>query len=186
LEIDRAWAENYFVVKAALVHERAHSMSQYASRGKRVYTAVKVWNDEYGLFGVTDCIEEQNGKYTIVEYKPTAPKSGTVRDEDAMQIFAQKICVDHVFSTDCSAEIYYADTKKRYRLPFEEEYQSRLDRLCDLLRKMQEYRQAGIIPAIRSGQVCSGCSMKDMCIPSAVKKRTDIRGSIIQFSEDEL
>jgi CRISPR-associated exonuclease Cas4 len=186
MEIDRAWAENYFVSKANIIHERAHSASQYASRGKKVYTAVKVWNDDYGLFGITDCIEERNGQYTIVEYKPTTPKSGTVRDEDAMQIFAQKICVDHVFSTDCSAEIYYADTKKRYPLPFQEEYKSRLGRLSDLLREMQAYRQAGIIPPIRNGQVCSGCSMKDLCIPSAHKRHADVKDLIIRFSEDEL
>jgi CRISPR-associated exonuclease Cas4 len=186
MEIDRAWAENYFVVKANLVHERAHSASQYTSRGKKVYTAVKVWNDDYGLFGVTDCLEEQNGQYTIVEYKPTAPKSGIVREEDAMQIFAQKICVDHVLSTDCDAEIYYADTKKRCPLPFREQYGTYMDKLRGVLEEIQSCREAGEIPPIRKGQVCSGCSMKDLCIPSENKKQSTIKNTIIQFSEDSI
>ena len=62
IEIDRAWAENYFVTKANLMHERVHDPNQgYLSRGRRVYTSVPVYNDrpEYQLYGVTDCIETE-------------------------------------------------------------------------------------------------------------------------------
>lgn len=123
IEIDRAWAENYFVTKANLMHERVHDPDQgYLSRGRRVYTSVPVYNDlpEYQLYGVTDCIEataQEIGKYItpdelkgknlcIVEYKPTKPKDSICRMEDLMQIFAQKLCVDYVFCCDCAAEIY--------------------------------------------------------------------------------
>ena len=35
IEIDRAWAENYFVTKANLMHERVHTPAQgYLSRGE--------------------------------------------------------------------------------------------------------------------------------------------------------
>ncbi len=61
MEIGVSWAENYFVAKANLIHERAHSEEHYSIRGKNVYTAVKVWNDEVGLFGVTDCLETYGG-----------------------------------------------------------------------------------------------------------------------------
>jgi CRISPR-associated exonuclease Cas4 len=185
MEIDRAWAENYFVVKANIVHERAHTNAQYVSRGKKVYTAVKIWNDDYGLFGVTDCLEVQKGKYTIVEYKPTAPKKGIVREEDAMQIFAQKVCVDNVLATDCAAEIYYADTKKRYALPFAEQYAVYEEKLRKILQVMRGYLASGQIPAIRQKQVCSGCSMKDLCLPSAGKKQASLRASIAKFAEGE-
>ena len=103
IEIDRAWAENYFVTKANLMHERVHDPNQgYLSRGRRVYTSVPIYNDrpEYQLYGVTDCIETEEqgaGKYItpddlqgsalcIVEYKPTKPKDGSCHMEDLMQI----------------------------------------------------------------------------------------------------
>ena len=35
------------------------------------------------------------------------------RDDDLMQVFAQKVCVDYVFGGDCDGLIYYADVKKR-------------------------------------------------------------------------
>ena len=37
-----------------------------------------------------------------------------------MQVFAQKICVDYVFDCDCEGYLYYADVKKRMRLPLSE------------------------------------------------------------------
>lgn len=68
------------------------------------------------MYGVTDCLEmtkDKNGvsidgseeKYNIciVEYKPTKPKNKEYHEEDLMQVFAQKICVDYVFGSDCDA-----------------------------------------------------------------------------------
>lgn len=186
LEVDRAWAENYFVVKANLLHERAHSAEKYLSRGRRVYTSVKVWNDEYGLFGVVDCFEEVNGKFTIVEYKPTMPKSAQYLEEDVMQVFCQKLCVDSIFCCDCGAEIYYANTRKRVVLPMKELYEMYCSKLLSVLKQMRELSRAGQIPPIVRGQNCSGCSMKDMCLPSASKARGDIRKKILDFAGEQL
>ena len=156
IEIDRAWAENYFVTKANLMHERVHDPNQgYLSRGRRVYTSVPVYNDrpEYQLYGVTDCIETEEqgaGKcitpddlqgraLCIVEYKPTKPKDGSCYMEDLMQIFAQKLCVDYVFCCDCTAEIYYADVKRRYPLPLRENFPEYDKKLRATLAEMRAY-----------------------------------------------
>ena len=60
MEIDKAWAENCYVTKANLMHERVHDPGKsYAMRDKKVFTSVPVYNDleEYNLYGVTDCLE---------------------------------------------------------------------------------------------------------------------------------
>lgn len=96
VEIDCAWAENYYVTKADLMHKRVHDNGVYRSRAKTVYTAVSVYNDlpKYRLYGVTDCIEvDSSGQYAIVEYKPTKPKSSDYNYDDLMQVFAQKMVV---------------------------------------------------------------------------------------------
>lgn len=174
IEIEKAWAENYYVTKSNLMHERVHAPeSHYSARGKKVYTAVSVYNDlpEYHLFGVTDCIEidEQNGGFCIVEYKPTKPKGRDYNDADLMQVFAQKVCVDHTFKTDCDAVLYYGDVRKRYSLPLRENFDEYNARLIAQLAEMRAYFRAGIVPPVRKGQKCSGCSMKDMCMPSVKK-----------------
>ena len=201
LEIDKAWAENAFVTKANLMHNRVHDPERnYRSRGKKVYTSVPVYNDldEYNLYGVTDCLEiteDKNGisidgseekcNICILEYKPTKPKNEEYREEDLMQVFAQKICVDFVFGGDCDAVLYYANVKKRIKLPLKENFEVYDRKLIKLLKEMRTNLEQGVIPSIRKGQKCSGCSMKDLCMPS-VKKSKDFMTEIRKIQETEI
>lgn len=182
LEIDRAWAENAFVTKANLMHDRVHDPDRsYTLKGKKVYTSVSVCNDEsaYNLYGVTDCIEAtassdgvaicggtQKYRLCIVEYKPTKPKNGLWNPDDLMQVFAQKICVDFVFGGDCDASIYYADVKKRVSLPLKENFSEYDAQLKSVLKEMRYCLENGIIPPVRKNQNCGGCSLKDICMPA--------------------
>lgn len=200
LEIDRAWAENVFVTKANLIHERVHDPERnYVSKGRKVFTSVPVYNDleQYNLYGVTDCLEmtkDNQGiaiggsdeKYSvcIVEYKPTKPKDKEYYEEDLMQVFAQKICVDYVFGCDCDAVLYYADVKKRIMLPLKENFEQYNQQLLQLLSEMRSNFDKGIIPSIRKGQKCSGCSMKDLCMP-AMKQSKDFLSQIKKIKEEE-
>lgn len=198
LEIDKAWAENAFVTKANLMHERVHDPDRnYISKEKKVYTAVPVYNDleEYNLYGVTDCLElkkdkegvtvgESEEKYNIciVEYKPKKPKNKEFNDEDLMQVFAQKICVDYVFGCDCDAVIYYADVKRRVPLPLKENFDVYDRKLKGLLTEIRINLNQGVIPPIRKGQKCIGCSMKDLCMPM-VRKSKDFLSEIKKIQE---
>lgn len=187
MEIDRAWAENAFVTKANLLHDRVHDPERnYISKGTRVYTSVPVYNDleEYNLYGVTDCLElikdrhgvqvggsEDKYRIRIVEYKPTKPKDKDYHEEDLMQVFAQKLCVDYVFGGSCDAVLYYADVKKRISLPLNDNITEYDLQLKVILKEMRSYLELGRIPAIRKGQKCSGCSMRDLCMPSIKKEK---------------
>ena len=185
MEIDCAWAENYFIARAEVIHKRVHTSDTYSARGKKTYTAVRVWNDQYGIYGVTDCIEKKGENYCIVEYKPTMPKNADFREEDAMQVFAQKLCADQAFHADCEAIIYYGDTRKRVALPFAKEYNRYLEKLLVTLGEMRRLRGEGLVPPVRKGQYCGGCSMKDLCMPNAAKSQIKIREHIISFAEED-
>lgn len=190
IEIDKAWAENIFVTKACLMHKRVHDPDKhYSAKGKKVYTSVPVYNDnpEYNLYGVTDCIElassdegividDSNQKYkiTIVEYKPSMPKHSEYNEDDLMQVFAQKVCVDYIFNCDCDTVIYYADKKKRVHLALHNDYDKYDYYLKSLLKEMRENLKTGKIPPVRKGQKCNGCSMKDLCMPS-LKRITNVQ-----------
>ena len=181
MEIDRAWAENSFVVRGNIVHERAHEKGRYALRGKKVYTDLDIWNDAYGLYGKLDCLEVGGG-YTIVEYKPTQPKyDRPCRLEDALQVYAQKKCVDAMFGCDCAGVIYYADTKRRQELPLQEPGLEAL--LTGTLAQMRACIDEGRIPPVPDKQHCSGCSMKDLCIPAAHRRTAGLRQRIAKALE---
>ncbi len=201
MEIDRAWAENAFVTKSNLQHERVHNPdNHYTARGKKVFTSVPVYNDleEYNLYGVTDCLEltedregvsvhGSEGRYRIciVEYKPTQPTNKTYHEEDLMQVFAQKICVDYVFDCDCDAVLYYANVKKRVPLPLRENYDVYRVQLLQMLTEMRGYLQQGRIPPIRKGQKCQGCSMKDLCMPR-IKQPKNLLDEIRNIQNDPM
>ncbi|MBQ8959655.1 MAG: hypothetical protein IJ071_00325 [Ruminococcus sp.] len=143
------WAENAFVVKANIQHQHVHDGSHsYSDRKKVVRSDIAVYNDlpEYDIYGVTDCVEfirsssgvpveghEGLFQVRIVEYKPRAPKKGSFNETDAIQVFAQKICADQIWDCDSEAFIYYADTRKRVRLPFDSEFQ-KYDELLSIWR----------------------------------------------------
>lgn len=38
IEIGKVWAENYFVTKANLLHQKVHETNRYTKRGKKVLT----------------------------------------------------------------------------------------------------------------------------------------------------
>ena len=201
IEIDKAWAENFFVTKANLMHERVHDPERsYAAKGKKVYTSVPVYYDPepYNLYGITDCLEltpvdngiSVNGsretyQICIVEYKPAKPKDQLYREEDLMQVFAQKLCVDYVFGGSCDGAIYYADVKKRVTLPLKEKRAEYDNKLRSILKDMRKNLAEGKIPPIRKGQKCSGCSMKDLCMPS-MKVLPDLRSEIQKIGRTAL
>lgn len=196
MRIGNVWAENAFVIKANIVHEKVHdSNNKTYSKDKKRLNAVAIYNDDYDLYGVTDCIELHKSKkgveidaqtYTLmlVEFKPTQPKNDEFNFADAMQVFAQKICVDYVFKTNCEAYLYYADTRKRVKLPFEKEfelYEKELRRLMDLINFHTEKNE---IPPIEKDQKCSGCSFKDLCMPH-IKRQKSSKAKIYASLEDD-
>ncbi len=175
MENDCSWAENVFVSRGNLAHERVTEGKITSSRGTIQERSIRVFNDDWGLFGILDCLELKkdkngvevsayDGKYTvsIVEYKISAPKNGKIRMEDHMQLLGQKICVDSLFSCDADTYFYYHDTRRRERVEFAEEDYIFLKKT---LNEIREIKRNGHIPPIRKDQYCSGCSMKDICLP---------------------
>ncbi len=198
LEINDDWAENVHVIKANLLHKRVHSGEHnYSSTNKKVISSLSVYNDELDIYGVIDCVEfkrnskgdfvkslDDKFKVTIVEYKPTKPKDCDFWPSDAIQVFAQKLCIDYVFKCDSDACIFYADVRRRSFLPFQELYNDYLDEINEYLRQMRSYKSNNQIPKIRKGQKCSGCSLKYLCLPKT--KNIDIKEQILSTLGDEI
>lgn len=175
MEFDCSFAENVFVYKGNLVHQRVDSTPDVTSRGVRQAHSVQVHHPDWGIHGVIDCLEFRKDKQgvwvealadtwaiAIVEYKVTAPKQGGYRPEDGLQLLAQKICVDHLFGGDCATFFYYANTKKRVQVTFAPQDYGQLEQV---LTQMRDFHQRLTIPPIPENQHCGGCSLKDICLP---------------------
>ncbi len=92
-------------------------------------------------------IDGLDGKYTVrlVEYKPTQPKDGSIRETDAIQVFAQN-CVRTIFGNATVRGAYIMPIQKRVKMPFDEEYDRYKALLDDLVGKMQNVMESGVIP----------------------------------------
>ena len=176
------------------MHERVHDpLRKYARRGRIILPSVEVYchREPYCIYGVPDCLELKKAadgvpvkgfpdryEICIVEYKPTQPKGQPYRQDDLMQVFAQKLCTDHVFGCDCDAELYYGDTGKRVSLPLRENYEEYDVLLRQVLSEIRAYLEKGEIPPVRKSQNCGGCSLKDVCMPH-LRKKDGIRKQIM-------
>ncbi len=183
LVLNQDWSENALVVMANIMHERVHSgKHEIHSRGKIELSSVSLYHDELDLYGIADCIEfveskagvyiEQLGDkfdVNIVEYKPRQPVSGTANETDAIQVFAQKLCADYIWNCKSTGYIYYGDTHRRVKLHLNEEYDKYYTLLQRLISEMNDILESGSIPARVKGQKCSGCSLKDVCMPQNKK-----------------
>lgn len=179
LELNRDWEENAAVVNANILHETVHSdKPRYLPKGAIAENSVSVWNDEYSLFGVCDCIEfvpdksgveiaGRSGRYRvrIIEYKPTAPKNELFHSSDAIQVYAQKVCADRIWNCNCEAYVYYASTRKRVKFPFDTDDEYYRGLLLKYLSDMRNISENHLIPPRRKGQVCNSCSFQNICFP---------------------
>lgn len=197
LELNRDWAENYFVVKANLMHERVHD-GEHEIHLKNLMALSDVWlyNDALDIIGKADCIEfkqsdsgvcidGKEGRYeiSVIEYKPTRPKNNEINESDAIQVFAQKLCVDYIWHCDCKAYLYYADARKRTKLPFDEEYDKYYSKLTEILSGINDIYRSEEIPQKNKGQKCSGCSLADKCMPVTPPKKS-LRDNIRTLMEE--
>lgn len=196
LEINNDWNENVQVVIANLMHEKVHSKEHdFSNKSKKVMSSLSVYNDELDIYGVLDCVEftkDKNGVYInqlndkykvkIIEYKPTKPKNNDFWETDAIQVFAQKLCIDYVFKCDSEAYIYYSDVRRRVELPFSAEYERYKNQILEYLSSIRYYLSKSEIPKIRRGQKCSGCSLEDICMPKC--GISDTKRQILSLLED--
>ena len=81
--------------------------------------------------------------------------------------------------------IYYGDVKKRVALPLKENFREYDMQLRTILQEIRDNMKKGNIPAIPKGQKCSGCSMKDLCMPS-IKPVKDFRSEIEKIERAKL
>ncbi len=175
------------MIKANLLHQNVHSNSVKYKKDVKILNSISVYNDNLDIYGVVDCIEVykngENENFIIVEHKPTKPKNCEFNFDDAIQVFLQKLCVDYIFNTNSTGELYYSDTRKRVKLPFEKEYDRYLGESLRVINEIKVNMQNNTIPKINKGQKCSGCSFTDLCMPK-VKLNAKVKNSIYAITKE--
>lgn len=174
IHIEQQWAENVHTVIGALMHEKAHDPYIVEKRKEVLITrALPVSSKLMGVSGECDIVEfhkseegiqlyGHRGCYTIypIEYKKGKPKKS---DEDILQLAAQAMCLEEMFSTRIEGgAIFYGETRRRDEIIFTQEMR---DNVKSIFEEMHQYYQRRYTPKVKWSKACSSCSLKEICLP---------------------
>lgn len=174
IHIEQQWAENVHTVTGELMHKKAHDPYLAENRKDVLITrALPISSREMGVSGECDVVEfhecedgvhlhGHRGLYRIypIEYKKGKPK---ISDEDILQLAAQTMCLEEMFSTVISeGAVFYGETRRREVIEITDELR---DRVRDMFKEMHQYYERRYTPKVKWSKSCNGCSLKDICLP---------------------
>lgn len=178
IHIEQQWAENVHTVVGELMHKKVHDPYLTEKRKDVLITrALPVSSRTLGVRGECDVVEfhkcedgvklyGHRGLYQVfpIEYKKGKPK---ISDEDILQLAAQAMCLEEMFSTVVNeGALFYGETRRREEIMITEELRSQVK---EMFQEMHQYYERRYTPKVKWSKSCNGCSLKDICLPKLGK-----------------
>lgn len=178
IHIEQQWAENEHTVIGELMHKKAHDPYLTEKRKDVIITrALPVASREMGVTGECDVVEfhrcedgiqlhGHRGMFSVypIEYKKGKPKS---TEEDKLQLAAQAMCLEEMFSTQIpEGALFYGETKRRETVEITQELR---EEVRAMFQKMHQYYERKYTPKVKPGKGCTVCSLKEICMPRLAK-----------------
>lgn len=193
IHLEQQWAENLRTVEGELLHQRAHDASQRERRGELLITRdMRVFSATLGLSGSCDVVEFKRcekgvplsgmeGKYQPypVEYKRGSPRTDHVNH---LQLCAQAMCLEEMLCCDIpEGALYYGEIRRREKVLFSEELRREVKNAAEEMRQLY---QRGYTPKVRPSKSCKACSLKELCLPKLMKKKS-VRNYLREHLEEQ-
>ena len=178
IHIEQQWEENVHTVVGELMHKKVHDPYLVEKRkGVLMVGALPVSSRSMGVSGECDLVEfvkcedgitlfGHRGFYSVypVEYKKGKPKK---TEEDHLQLVAQAMCLEEMFSTQISeGAIFYGETRRKENVTFSQELRNEVR---ESFLEMHQYYDRGYTPKVKKTKACNSCSLSDVCIPKLEK-----------------
>lgn len=176
--IEEQWDDNVHTIMGELLHKKAHDRFSYEKRGDILTVrAMPVSSGKLGVSGecdVVEFLEDEEGAVLFgrkgtyrpfpVEYKKGRPKA---IDADLLQLAAQAMCLEEMFSTPVNnGAIYYGEIRRREPVEINDELREKVRTTLEEMHRLFERRYT---PKVRWSKACSACSIKDICLPKLGK-----------------
>ncbi|MGX8698339.1 MAG: CRISPR-associated protein Cas4 [bacterium] len=181
IHIEQQWRENYRTVEGSLMHERAHDAGIRETRGELVTVrALPVRSYTLGVSGECDVVEFRRGAEGAVlagreglwcpfpvEYKHGSGKS---LEADRLQLVGQALCLEEMLSCPVpEGALFYGETRRRVQVPITEELRQQVK---SALSEMHDLYRRGVTPKVKPTKSCGACSLKELCLPNLVKRKS--------------
>lgn len=192
IHIEQQWEENVHTVTGELMHKKVHDPYLKEKRKDTIIVrALPIASRKMGISGECDMVEfhkcedgvtlfGHRGTYSIypVEYKKGKPK---ISEEDKLQLMAQAMCLEEMFSTEISeGAIFYGETRRRESVTFTQELREEVARMFE---EMHQYYNRGYTPKVKKSKACNSCSLKEICLPR-LEKTSSVSSYIMKSLEE--
>lgn len=192
--VEKQWQDNLRTVEGDLFHERAHDEAQRERRGDTlILRGLPVASGRLGVSGQCDVVEfhadpggvplhGEDGLWRPfpIEYKRGAPKA---HDADELQLCAQALCLEEML---CCAvpegALFYGETRRREGVGFTPQLRARAEAL---LTEMHELQARGHTPRVRPAKGCGACSLRELCLPALLRRRS-VAGYLRRAMEEDV
>jgi len=181
IHIENQWKENLLTTEGNFLHERAHNEGLTESRGNTlIMRGLRVSSSRLGISGQCDVVEfkkdpngvplyGREGHWTVfpIEYKRGAPKADRY---DEAQLCAEAMCLEEMLGTDIPAgALFYGETRHRTDVEFTDKLR---DTVKTSVEEMHVLYARGYTPKSKSGKWCNACSLKEICLPVLMQRRS--------------
>jgi CRISPR-associated exonuclease Cas4 len=157
IHVEHVFEENVYTVRGSMAHERADEPGVRTEHGGAVERALPIWSEVHSLQGKADVVEfRPDGSIFPVEYKhgenPGVP--------DDLQLCAQAICLEEMFSRPVSrGAIYSSSTHVRRDVEFTEDLRRQTISAVQQVRRMIERAETpGPVDDQRCPSATSSCT----------------------------
>ena len=194
IHIEQQWAENVHTVVGELMHKKAHDPYLVEKRKDLlVARSLPIASRKMGISGECDVVEfhrcedgvklhGRKGNVSVYasEYKKEKPK---LTEEDRLQLAAQAMCLEEMFSTDIpEGALFYGETRRREVVEITEDLRQEVR---NMFQEMHQYFERKYTPKVKYSKSCTACSLKDICLPK-LGKSGSVKDYIHQMlKEDE-
>ena len=181
IHLEQLWAENLRTVEGELLHERAHDASLREKRGElMIVRDMRVFSANLGVSGACDVVEFKKSEAGIplsglegryqpypIEYKRGSPRTDQANH---LQLCAQAMCLEEMLCCDIpEGALYYGEIRRRENVLFTEELRQAVK---SALEEMHQLYERGYTPKVRPSKSCNACSLKELCLPKLMKKKS--------------
>lgn len=187
IHLEQQWEENLFTAEGKLLHEKAHSAEIESRPEVLVRRTLPLRSFRLGISGQADIVEflpceasepgvpmpSRRGlwKPYPLEYKRTRDQHDSMAYH--IQLCAQALCLEEMLHVPVPAgAVFDGRAKRRDAVKFDEPLCQEVERLA---ARMHQILQSGRTPPAVYAKKCEGCSMKPICLPSAVESSSASR-----------
>lgn len=168
IHVEQVFAENLFTQRGQALHKRVDDPGFELRQGLRVERALPLFCDRLGLIGKADVVEFlPDGTPYPVEYKHgSRHKRADIAACDDLQLAAQALCLEEMFSRPVpEGALYYATSRRRRLVLIDDGLRQRT---AEALEQVRRLLASSTLPPPLNDEHCRACSLKDLCQPEAL------------------